>query len=195
MTYRVAVAVSGRGSNLIALCDQLADDPGVAVVLVVSERQAPALALAASRGIATHVLDDPRDAGEWSRVLDEAMVDLLVLAGYLKLVPTAVVQRCAGRMINIHPALLPAHGGHGMYGRRVHEAVLAAGDRESGATVHLVDEQYDRGMILGQARVAVTLGDTADTLAERVLAAEHRLLPAAVRAAARAGRPVAFDFA
>jgi folate-dependent phosphoribosylglycinamide formyltransferase PurN len=92
--------------------------------------------------------------------------------------------------MNIHPALLPAFGGKGMYGRRVHQAVLASGARESGATVHLVDEVYDRGAVLAQARVPVLPGDTADTLAERVLAVEHRLLPAAVLAAAAAGRPV-----
>ena len=90
----------------------------------------------------------------------------------------------------MHPALLPAFGGPGMYGRRVHEAVLASGARESGATVHLVDEVYDRGAILGQARVPVLPGDDPETLAARVLEAEHRLLPAAVLAAAAAGRPV-----
>jgi phosphoribosylglycinamide formyltransferase-1 len=98
----------------------------------------------------------------------------------------------SGRIINIHPALLPRHGGAGMYGRRVHAAVLAAGEAESGATVHLVDEVYDRGEVLGQARVAVQPDDTPETLAARVLAAEHRLLPAAVAAAAAAGRPVPF---
>lgn len=194
MTYRVAVAVSGRGSNLIALCDRLANDPDATVVLVLGDRPSPAIDHASARGIPTHVLADKSDAAEWARVVDEARADLLVLAGYLTLVPTPVVQRYAGRMINIHPALLPAHGGHGMYGKRVHQAVLSAGDRESGATVHLVNEHYDRGHVLAQGRVAVEFGDTADTLAARVLAVEHRLLPAAVRAAARAGRPVPFEF-
>ncbi len=117
-------------------------------------------------------------------------MDLLVLAGYLKLVPAEVIARYRGRIINIHPALLPKFGGQGMYGRRVHEAVLASGAPESGATVHLVDEVYDRGAILGQARVPVLPGDDADRLAARVLEVEHRLLPAAVLAAAAAGRPV-----
>ncbi len=93
-------------------------------------------------------------------------------------------------MINIHPALLPRFGGAGMYGSKVHEAVLASGEPWSGATVHLVDEQYDEGEILGQSRVPVRAGDTPRTLADRVLEAEHRLLPAAVLAAARAGKPV-----
>ena len=122
--------------------------------------------------------------------LERHGADLLVLAGYLKLVPAEVIDRYRGRILNVHPALLPAFGGLGMYGRRVHEAVLASGARQSGATVHLVDEVYDRGAILGQARVPVLPGDDPETLAARVLEAEHRLLPAAVLAAAAAGRPV-----
>ena len=190
----MAVAVSGRGSNLIALDEALAADGTAQVVLVLSERAAPAIDRARERGIATHVLADHRDGTEWIAALRAAEADLLVLAGYLKLVPSAVVRAYAGRIINIHPALLPRHGGSGMYGRRVHEAVLGAADGESGATVHLVDEHYDRGDILGQARVPVEAGDTPEMLAARVLAVEHRLLPAAVRAAARAGRPVPFEF-
>ncbi|MEO5824707.1 MAG: formyltransferase family protein, partial [Gemmatimonadales bacterium] len=135
-----------------------------------------------------------RDPSEWLRALRLARADLLVLAGYLKLVPREVVGAWAGRVINIHPALLPRHGGRGMYGGRVHAAVLAAADTHSGATVHLVDEIYDRGSVLGAGRVIVTPVDTAESLAERVLAVEHRLLPTAVRAAARAGRPVPFEF-
>lgn len=192
MTYRVAVAVSGRGSNLAALGEALAPGGKAAVVMVLSDRDAPALALAASRGWPSHRLVDASDAAEWLRVLEANQVDLLVLAGYLKLVPAGVVAAMTGRIINIHPALLPRHGGPGMYGRRVHAAVLAAGDRESGASVHLVDEAYDRGAVLGQGRVAVLPGDNPDQLAQRVLAMEHRLLPAAVLAAADAGRPVPF---
>lgn len=192
VTYRVAVAVSGRGSNLLALADALAGDPAAEVVAVLSERAAPALDLAAARGLATHQLRDHRDADEWLEVLRRERVDLLVLAGYLKLVPPGVVAAMTGRIINIHPALLPRHGGPGMYGRRVHEAVLLAGDAESGATVHLVDEVYDRGAILGQGRVPVLPGDAPDDLAARVLTMEHRLLPAAVRAAAAAGHPTPF---
>ena len=193
MAYRVAVAVSGRGSNLEALCNALGPDAPAEVVLVLSERDAPALALASGRGIRTKVLADHRDASEWIAVLDENRADLLVLAGYLKLLPADVVRAYEGRIMNIHPALLPRYGGPGMYGRRVHAAVLDAADAESGATVHLVDEHYDRGDILGQARVPVEPGDTAESLAARVLAMEHRLLPAAVLAAAGAGRPVRFE--
>jgi formyltetrahydrofolate-dependent phosphoribosylglycinamide formyltransferase len=191
MPMRVAVAASGRGSNLEALLRALGPDAPAQVVLVLSDRSdAPALGRAAERGIAGVVLRDPAGVEEWLAPLQRHGVDLIVLAGYLKLVPPGIVARFRGRIINIHPALLPAFGGRGMYGRRVHEAVLASGARESGATVHLVDEVYDRGPILGQVRVPVLPGDDAERLAARVLEAEHRLLPAAVLAAAAAGRPV-----
>lgn len=190
---RVAVAVSGRGSNLQALLDSLSGEVPAQVVLVLSNRsQAGAIERAKARGIPARVLENPADAAEWLRLLDAAGTDLLVLAGYLKLVPPGVVAKYGGRIINIHPALLPQFGGAGMYGAKVHAAVLASGVKETGATVHLVDEEYDRGRILGQARVPVEPDDTVERLAARVLEAEHRLLPAAVLAAARAGRPVPF---
>lgn len=188
---RVCVAVSGRGSNLEALLHALADDAPARVALVVSNRPAAGgLDVARRHGVPTAVLTDAADADEWLGLLERARIDLVVLAGYLKLVPPAVVARYRGRIINIHPGLLPAFGGPGMYGIRVHEAVLAAGARESGATVHLVDEAYDRGAALAEVRVPVQRGDTPDSLAARVLAAEHRLLPAVVLAAARAGHAV-----
>ncbi len=196
MALRVAVCVSGRGSNLAALLDALPPGSPATVALVVSNRAtAGALELARSRGIATHVLADATDAAEWLRLLEAHRIGLVVLAGFLSLVPAGVVRAHAGRIINIHPALLPRHGGPGMYGRRVHEAVLAAGDTESGATVHLVTEAYDQGPVLGQARVPVRPGETAESLAARVLMVEHRLLPAAVLAAANAGRPTSFSLA
>jgi formyltetrahydrofolate-dependent phosphoribosylglycinamide formyltransferase len=189
VSYRIAVAVSGRGSNLLALGDALGNDATMALVL--SDRDAEALGRARDRGWPAIRLADPADGASWVELLRAHRVDLLVLAGYLKLVPHEVVEAYRGRIINIHPALLPRHGGPGMYGRRVHAAVLASGDTESGATVHLVDEVYDRGDILAQERVPVLAGDTPDSLAARVLAAEHRLLPAVVREACRVGRPVA----
>jgi phosphoribosylglycinamide formyltransferase-1 len=191
MTMRVAVAVSGRGSNLEALLRTLRPSAPAQVVLVLSNRSdAGALERARAHGVAAEVLPDPADAGEWLRRLDAHRVDLVVLAGYLKLVPAPVIARYRDRIVNVHPALLPAFGGKGMYGRHVHEAVLASGARESGATVHLVDEVYDRGAILACGRVPVLAGDTPDRLAARVLEVEHRLLPAVVLAAAAAGRPV-----
>jgi phosphoribosylglycinamide formyltransferase-1 len=191
MPMRLAVAISGRGSNLAALLAALPAGSPAEVALVLSNRPAAGgLEIARQHTLPTVVLADPADATAWLDALSEHRIDLIVLAGYLKLVPPAVVNRYRGRIINIHPALLPAFGGPGMYGHRVHEAVLALGAAVSGATVHLVDEVYDRGPILAQARVPVLPGDTPETLAERVLELEHRLLPAVVLAAAAAGRPV-----
>ncbi len=191
MSYRVAVCVSGGGSNLQALLDRLQGEEPARVVLVLSNRaDAGGLERARQAGVPAEVLADPADAAEWITRLGRRDVDLLVLAGYLKLVPPGVVQKYAGRMVNIHPALLPDFGGPGMYGQRVHEAVIASGAAESGPTVHLVDEVYDRGAILAQRRVPVLPADTPATLAERVLTEEHRLLPDVVLAAARAGHPV-----
>jgi phosphoribosylglycinamide formyltransferase-1 len=189
---RVAVLASGGGTNLQALLDALHGEsitPLARVALVITNRpDAGAVERARSSGVPVTVLRDPDDAAELLAALDQG-ADLVVLAGYLKLVPPAVVARFRWRMINIHPALLPAHGGPGMFGRRVHEAVLASGAAESGATVHYVDEQYDRGPIIAQVRVPVRAGDTAETLAARVLDAEHRLLPLVVLELARQGIP------
>jgi len=176
---RVAVLASGGGTNLQALLDTLGPDAPAHVVRVVTNRaDAGALERARQAGVPTTVLRDPADAAELLVAL--ADVDLVVLAGYLKLVPRAAVARFRHRLINIHPALLPAFGGPGMYGRRVHEAVLASGAAVSGATVHYVDEQYDRGPIIAQRRVPVRPDDTPDTLAARVRTAEHGLLPEVV---------------
>jgi len=191
MTMRIAVAISGRGSNLEALLRALRPDAPAAIVLVVSDRASAAgLEHARSRKIPATVLPDPDDPTGWLDLLRDYRIDLLVLAGYLRLVPAPVVAAYRGRIINTHPSLLPAFGGKGMYGERVHRAVLASGARETGVTVHLVDEVYDRGAVLAQSRVPVLPDDTAERLAARVLEVEHRLLPAVVRAAAAAGRPV-----
>lgn len=184
----VAVLVSGGGTNLQALLDALRDSPAARIARVVSSRgDAGALERARRAGVPVQVLADPSDAGEVIRGAGDAR--LVVLAGYLKRVPPAAVARFRWRLINIHPALLPAFGGDGMYGRRVHEAVLASGAALSGATVHYVDEEYDRGPILAQWPVPIRADDTPDSLAARVLEVEHRLLPAAVLALARLGAP------
>ena len=188
------MAISGRGSNLEALLRAMEADGPAEIVLVMSDKaDAPGLEHARRRGIPAIVLSDAAAAEPWLQSLKQKRIDLLVLAGYLKLVPAGVVAAYRGRIMNTHPALLPAFGGKGMYGERVHRAVLASGARETGVTVHLVDEAYDRGPILAQARVPVLADDTAERLAARVLEAEHRLLPAAVLAAARAGRPVPLE--
>jgi formyltetrahydrofolate-dependent phosphoribosylglycinamide formyltransferase len=185
---RIAVLASGGGSNCEALCaaiDAAGTDAPARVVLVASNvATAGVLTRAGQRGIPVAVLRDPTDGDALVALLEAHAIDLVVLAGYLRLVPAAVTTRWADRVVNVHPALLPAFGGPGMYGRRVHEAVLAAGCTVSGVTVHLVDEQYDRGPILAQWPVPVHAEDTAASLAARVLAAEHALLPAVVLALA-----------
>ncbi|HEX5520119.1 MAG TPA: phosphoribosylglycinamide formyltransferase [Longimicrobiaceae bacterium] len=191
---RVAVFVSGGGTNLQALIDRFHAGAAVParVALVVAGRAGiGALERAARAGIDAVVVPEggADDAGWLLGVLERHAIDLVVLAGYLRLVPHAVVHRYRGRMLNIHPALLPAFGGPGMYGMRVHRAVLASGACVSGATVHLVDEEYDSGRIVAQWPVPVLPGDTPESLAVRVLAVEHRLLPLAVEAAARAVQP------
>lgn len=181
---RVAVLVSGGGTNLQALLDTLNGSTVARIVRVITNRaDAGALDRARRANVATTVLQNPADANELLAALHD--VQLVVLAGYLKLVPTAVVAQFRGRIINIHPALLPRFGGPGMYGHRVHEAVLANGAKQSGATVHFVDEQFDRGEIIAQERVPVSPTDTPETLAARVLEAEHRLLPRVVLDLAR----------
>jgi formyltetrahydrofolate-dependent phosphoribosylglycinamide formyltransferase len=194
---RVAVLASGGGTNLQALIDHFnpAPAPAARVELVIASREGiGALARAERSGIASVVLDGRAlDAATLSaRMLDELWrhrIDIVVLAGYLQLVPVEVVERYHGRMLNIHPALLPGFGGRGMYGLRVHRAVLESGVRVSGATVHLVSDRYDEGRIVAQWPVPVLPGDTPETLAARVLAVEHRILPLAVEAVARGGDP------
>lgn len=184
---RIAVLASGHGSNLQALVDALKDDAGAQVALVVSNRpDAGALERAQRAGAATAVIrEDGQDSSGLLQLLRTHQTDLVVLAGYLKRVPDLVVAAYRNRILNVHPALLPAFGGHGMYGRRVHLAVLSSGVRVTGATVHLVDEQYDHGRILAQWPVPVAVDDTPETLSARVLAVEHLLLPAVVRWFAR----------
>jgi formyltetrahydrofolate-dependent phosphoribosylglycinamide formyltransferase len=188
---RVAVLASGSGSNLQALLHTCRPPAGATVALVASNApEAGSFARARQAGVATHEITNPADGAALLAALRRHQVDLVVLAGYLKLVPPDVVAAYAGRMINIHPALLPSFGGKGMYGLRVHQAVLASGATVSGPTVHLVTADYDRGPILAQWPVPVLAGDTPESLRDRVLAAEHELLPAVVLAAAAAGRPV-----
>lgn len=186
---QLAVFASGGGSNFAAILDAIEKGalPARCVLLVSDRDGAGALERARAAAVPTAVCA-PRDFADEDAygaallsLLDAHSADFIALAGFLKKIPPSVVRAFAGRIVNIHPALLPAFGGHGLYGRRVHEAVLTAGVRTSGATVHLVDEHYDTGPIVAQTVVPVLPGDTPDTLAARVLAEEHRLYPHALR--------------
>ena len=184
MPSRLAVLASGRGSNLQAIIehfDNLARERIAKVVLVASNRaDSPALIRAATASIDIAHFDTTDDGSMLLELLRKSRIDLVVLAGYLKRIPPKVIREYGGRIINIHPALLPAFGGEGMYGARVHEAVIASGAKETGVTVHLVDDEYDRGPIVAQWRVPVEPSDTPDSLAARVLNVEHVVYPRVV---------------
>ena len=175
---RVAILVSGRGSNMAALIYAArADNCPYEVALVSGDKpEAHGLAVARAEGIAVEALDfKSLGASYWSelqRVLEAADIDLVALAGFMRIIPDDFVARWEGRMVNIHPSLLPRHKG-----LNTHEACLTAGDPTTGATVHLVTPDLDSGEILGQVTVAVLPNDTPGTLAERVLIAEHQLYP------------------
>jgi phosphoribosylglycinamide formyltransferase-1 len=185
---RVAVLISGRGSNMAALiyAARAADCP-YEVVLVTGDRpDAPGLDLAEAEGIPTVRLSPKGDKAaffnELQATLEQAGVDLIALAGFMRIIPADFLERWEGKVLNIHPSLLPRHKGLG-----THEACLQGGDKRTGATVHLVTPELDSGEILGQVEVAVLPGDTAHSLAERVLIAEHQLYPRIL--AEYAGRP------
>ncbi|MDH4335588.1 MAG: phosphoribosylglycinamide formyltransferase [Chloroflexota bacterium] len=182
---RLAILVSGRGTNLAAVLEAVAEGrlSDVEPVLVVSNRPGvPALDVAAGHGVPTRVLPRARfaDAGARDaaigRAVAEAGADLALLAGYDQLLRPAYFAEFGGRTINIHPSLLPKHGGPGMMGLAVHASVLAAGDTQTGVTIHEVTPELDGGPVITQVNVAVLAGDTPERLAERVLAVEHRCL-------------------
>ncbi len=188
---RVAVLASGSGTNLQAILDHqshLGATASAQVILVASDQEdAGALVRGKVAGVTSLALDRTARTTGLAAILASHRVELLVLAGYLRLVPSDVVAHFRGRMLNVHPALLPAFGGSGMFGHRVHEAVLARGQRLTGPTVHFVEERYDEGPIIAQWPVPVLPGDTPDVLAQRVLGVEHVLYPRVVEAVA-AGR-------
>ena len=181
---------SGGGSNLQAILDHLAalgEARHADVVLVASNRpDAGALTRAERAGISRVVLRSPHAPGgaELGAALAAHGVELVALAGYMRLVPPDVTAAFRGRMLNVHPALLPEFGGPGMYGPRVHRAVLQAGAALSGPSVHFVDEVYDHGALIAQWPVPVLSGDDEHSLAARVLRAEHLLYPRVVDAVA-----------
>ena len=187
----LAAFASGRGSNFAAILEYLERKSLPArYTMLISDKPHPAAAdLALDKGIAfVHLnpkgFDSPEEyAKRLLRELETYRVEWITLAGYLKLIPSEVVQRYRGRMLNIHPALLPMFGGPGMYGERVHQAVIESGAKISGATVHLVDEEYDRGPIVLQESVPVYYEDMVETVAHRVLEVEHRIYPMAVELA------------
>ena len=190
MNPRLAVLASGGGTNLQAIIDYYAalEKPSGTIALVASNKaSAGALDRARTAEIPAEVFDSNDDGSSLHEVLHRYKIDLVILAGYLKQVPPSIIEDYHGRIINIHPGLLPDFGGPGMYGSRVHRAVLDAGVRVTGVTAHFVDSVYDRGRIITQWPVPVFASDDAGTLASRVLRVEHLVYPRVVDAVA-AGR-------
>jgi formyltetrahydrofolate-dependent phosphoribosylglycinamide formyltransferase len=181
----VAVFASGGGTNLQALLDHQRKQDLWRIKVLLMNREGGAEERAAAAGVPVRIVptrerDDTDIAHDTLAVLDDFDIDVVLLAGYLRRVPQEVIDRFAGRMLNIHPALLPDFGGKGMYGMHVHRAVVESEATVTGATVHFVTAEYDDGAILGQWQVSRFPGDTAEDVAERVLQVEHRLYPAAV---------------
>lgn len=177
---RLAILASGSGSNAENIFRYFSDRPSVDIVLIVSNK-ADAFVHERARNMGVPSLTMSREPlqeeGPLLDLMREHHIDFIVLAGYLLKVPSDLIGAYPQRIVNIHPALLPRHGGKGMYGRRVHEAVLAAGDPTSGITIHYVNERYDEGQIIYQASCPVMDGDTADDLAARVHALEYLHFP------------------
>lgn len=181
--FKIGVMASGGGSNFKAIIERIGegDLEAQCKFLITNNGTCGAVEHAKEYGIPVYHISGKThpDVAAYEaallEVLDKYNVDLLVLAGYMKALPVCVVRRMAGRILNIHPSLLPKYGGKGFWGIHVHEAVIAAHEKESGATVHLVSEEIDQGRILAQAKVPVLEGDTPEVLAARVLEQEHNL--------------------
>lgn len=177
---RLAVFLSGSGRTLVNLQERIASgELPATIALVVASRECLGAQRARDLGLPVEVIGGDIGAGDLAALLGEHNIGWVVLAGYLRLLP--VPQGWEGRVVNIHPALLPDFGGPGMYGDRVHRAVLGSGASESGCTVHLCDDRYDTGPIVLQRRCPVLPGDTPETLAARVFGLETQAYPEALR--------------
>jgi phosphoribosylglycinamide formyltransferase-1 len=190
MAMRLAFFASGNGTTMRNIAGAIADGviAAEAVLLISNKPDCPAMQWAKAHGIPTRAIsrkthpDDSAGDNAMLAALREARADLVILSGYLDKIGPKVIAAYAPRIINIHPALLPEFGGKGMYGRHVHEAVLRAGRKQSGASVNIVSDAYDAGPVIAQKRIPVLSGDTVETLAARVEAAEKDLMIETVRA-------------
>ena len=182
--YKIAVFVSGRGSNLKAILDRLSQiENNAEVACVISDKiECPAFELVGLKNIPTYSVSQNYDENyisyaELVQTLAKLEIDLIVLAGFLKKIPEVLLEKFEGKIINIHPALLPAFGGKGMYGLNVHKAVFNKSVQVSGATIHFVDKVYDNGKIIAQSCVDISDVNSPEEIAARVLEVEHKLLP------------------
>lgn len=179
----IAIFASGAGSNAKKIIDHLKGNPSIQVAAVVSNKpDAGVLKIAADENIPSYIIDKDNffRADNYVKLMQDLRIDLIVLAGFLWKVPANLVQAFPNKIINIHPALLPKYGGKGMYGHFVHEAVIAAGEPESGITIHFVNEKYDDGATILQEKCTIEPHDTPESLAKKVLALEHQWFPVIV---------------
>ena len=188
---QLAVFASGHGSNLEAIYNSIENEllKGVELALVISNNSTSgAITFAKAKNISGIHLslltckNDPKGLeDETLRILENAKIDIIALAGYMKKLPAGVITKYRGRIVNVHPALLPEFGGEGMYGLNVHKAVIAVQKKHSGASVHFVEGEYDTGKIILQESCAVTENDTPESLADRIRKIEHKILPQAIQ--------------
>ncbi|WP_025762112.1 phosphoribosylglycinamide formyltransferase [Dyadobacter tibetensis] len=177
---RIALFASGSGSNAEKICAHIAKNPEMEITLVLTNNpEAGVIKRARKFGIPTIVFDKKSfyETQKIQQILKNEAIDFVVLAGFMMLIPESLVKQFPKRMVNIHPALLPKYGGKGMYGHFVHEAVKAAAEKESGITIHYVNEQYDEGDIVFQAKCSLSEKDDAIGIAQKVLELEHQHYP------------------
>lgn len=181
--YRLAIFASGNGSNAQRIAEYFWDHPAIRVSLIFSNNpDAYVLTRARMLGIPCEVFDRKTffHSDTIPAILNRYKTDYIILAGFLWLIPGNILAEYSGRILNIHPALLPSYGGKGMYGSKVHEAVIAAGEKESGITIHYVNEHYDEGRIIFQAKCAIAPGDTPEMLARKIHKLEYSYFPAVI---------------
>lgn len=172
----IAIFASGKGSNAEAIINYFQNHSTIQVALVITNKpDAGVIKIAHSHRIISAIIskDFLADEQRMSKLLNALNIDLIVLAGFLQMVPPFLLKKFPNKIVNIHPALLPKHGGKGMYGKKVHEAVLAAKEPETGVTIHYINERYDEGEIILQKKIAVAKDDTIENLSEKIQQLEH----------------------
>jgi phosphoribosylglycinamide formyltransferase-1 len=183
MAAKIAIFASGTGTNARNIIEEFCEEDIETVLILSNDSKAGVLDIAREKNILTFVTseDFTSDQGDVIRLLAELKTDLIVLAGFLKKIPLAMIKAFPGRIINIHPALLPKYGGKGMYGSRVHESVIRNGDKKSGITIHYVNERYDEGEIIFQQELKIDADETAFTLAQKIHQLEYRYYPEIIK--------------
>ncbi|MCE3280166.1 MAG: purN [Bacteroidetes bacterium] len=181
MKKNIAIFASGEGTNAQRIIDYFKDSDTFCVSIVVSNKpDAPVLKRADKAGIAFHVIKNKTEFYDTCQTIDilkAAKTDLIVLAGFLWMIPDNLIKAFPDKIINIHPALLPKFGGKGMYGMNVHKAVITAGENESGISIHYVNENYDEGKIISQHKCEITKSDTPESLSQKIQQLEHEFFP------------------